>query len=309
MAMATDSCAALTTQGSVWTFCPSLGADVLFCVLFALTTVAHIAQMIWYKKWYSSVIVISAALQTTSYIIRGINIQQPSQSTLYIIWFVLMMIAPIWLNAYVYMVLGRMIYNFTTEATLLHIKAWTFGMIFVVLDIIAFFVQVIGAIVAASSSIMGGNLGSVGLDIYMGGCGFQQLCILGFLTYTILFHKRLRSISEVEAKRRATILIFVEYIIIVLITTRVVFRLVQYSQGFKSDISNHEAYEYALDSLPMFAGLVLLNIYHPGRLMPGREADIPSHKTRRMAARNGSPMGGRLAESKYTLVENPQADE
>ncbi|CAI6336113.1 unnamed protein product [Periconia digitata] len=195
------------------------------------------------------------------------------------------------------------------DAALLNIKAWSFGRLFVVLDIIAFFVQVIGAIVAASSSIKGGNLGSVGLDIYMGGCGFQQLCILGFLTCAALLHKRLRSIQEVEAKRRATILIFVEYIIIVLITIRIVFRLVQYSQGFKSDISNNEAYEYVLDSLPMFVGLVLLNIYHPGRLMPGQEADIPSHQARRMASRNGSPTRGRLTESKYALVENPPAYE
>ena len=45
-------------------------------------------------------------------------------------------LAPLWINAYVYMVLGRMVYNFTTSAKILGVKAWRFGLYFVLLDIV-----------------------------------------------------------------------------------------------------------------------------------------------------------------------------
>ena len=32
----------------------------------------------------------------------------------------------------------------------------------------------------------------------------------------------------------------------------------------------------------MFFALVILNIFHPGRIMPGKESDIPSRKMRRV---------------------------
>lgn len=62
---------------------------------------------------------------------------------------------------------------------------------------------------------------------------------------------------------------------------RIIFRLCEYSQGLDSNIPNHEAYQYCLDSLPMLAASVLLNIFHPARIMPGKVSDIPSRKERK----------------------------
>lgn len=55
---------------------------------------------------------------------------------------------------------------------------------------------------------------------------------------------------------------------------RIIFRLVEYSEGLDSTIPRHEAYQYALDSLPMLIALVVFNIVHPGRVM-GREETMP----------------------------------
>lgn len=65
---------------------------------------------------------------------------------------------------------------------------------------------------------------------------------------------------------------------------RIIFRLVEYSHGFKSDIPNHEAYQYALDSVPMLFALVVYNFFHPGRIMAGKESDFPSRKERKEMA-------------------------
>ena len=51
------------------------------------------------------------------------------------------------------MVLGRMVYNFTASAKILGLKAWRFGLYFVLLDIIAFVVQAVGASMASGNDI------------------------------------------------------------------------------------------------------------------------------------------------------------
>ncbi|TEY71536.1 hypothetical protein BOTCAL_0091g00210 [Botryotinia calthae] len=65
---------------------------------------------------------------------------------------------------------------------------------------------------------------------------------------------------------------------------RIIFRLVEYSQGLKSSIPNHEAFQYSLDSVPMLFALVILNIFHPGRIMADSDSNIPGRKARKSKA-------------------------
>lgn len=61
------------------------------------------------------------------------------------------------------MLLGRMVYNFTASARILDIKAWRLGLHFVLLDVVAFALQAVGAVIASEndapqSRIMKGNI-------------------------------------------------------------------------------------------------------------------------------------------------------
>lgn len=47
---------AVTTPDTLWSFCPSIAAAYVLIVAFALTVVAHIAQGIYHRKWYTWVI-------------------------------------------------------------------------------------------------------------------------------------------------------------------------------------------------------------------------------------------------------------
>jgi hypothetical protein len=62
---------------------------------------------------------------------------------------------------------------------------------------------------------------------------------------------------------------------------RIGFRLAEYAHGYKSTIPTHEAYQYCLDSAPMICSLVILNVFHPGRIMPGGDSNLPSRKERK----------------------------
>ncbi|TVY16682.1 Sphingoid long-chain base transporter RSB1 [Lachnellula arida] len=278
-----------------WNFCPSTAAAWLFFILFALTTCAHLVQGIWHRKSYCWVIVCSGALQTVNYVFRIISIKNPTslvidyhavERGLNANLFIATKIAPVFTNGFVYMVMGRMIWNYIPDATIFRITAWRFSTYFVVLDIIALIIQVIGAASAANSKSPKSQV-LTAIHVYMGGVAFQQFFILVFTIFAMRFHRtvlRLRR-QGVPGAASALPLLYAIYAVLLLITIRIVFRLCEYSQGLTSTIPSHEVYQYCLDSLPMLIALLILNVFHPGRVMPGSKSDIPSRKVRKAEGR------------------------
>ncbi|QKX61007.1 uncharacterized protein TRUGW13939_08153 [Talaromyces rugulosus] len=283
-----------------WSLCPSTPAAILFTVLFALTTVVHLSQAIYYKKIYCWVIVGSAFAQTINYICRIISIKHPNTLSPYAAWFVIILastdyamcsanpmanstqIAPLFTNAFVYMVMGRMVWNYIPNAKLYRVTAWRFSTYFVVFDIFALLIQVIGASSSGASRQANQKVLNA-IHIYMGGIAVQQFFIVVFFFFAIKFHRIiLEQVRQgVHGVSSVLPLLYAVYAVLLLITTRIIFRLIEYSHGFKSNIPDHEAYQYALDSVPMLFALVILNFIHPGRIMPGKESDLPSRKERR----------------------------
>lgn len=109
-------------------------------------------------------------------------------------------------------------------------------------------------------------------------------------------------------KRSGLILLFVNYAVVALITIRIIFRLIEYSSGFESTIPLREAYQYVFDSAVMMVALVLYNVFHPGRMMPGKESNLPSRKVRKAWKKAGQAPHGRLGEEhllpKYETAAN-----
>ncbi|KAL8796587.1 MAG: hypothetical protein Q9182_007332 [Xanthomendoza sp. 2 TL-2023] len=197
------------------------------------------------------------------------------------------------------MVMGRMVYNFTSRARLLGIKAWRFTLYFVLLDIVAFIIQAGGAASASGTNkpenevLLGEHWGQQppsnksalltclpGLHIYMAGVGFQQLFVLVFFYIAFRFQQQIKK-EQPSRLPQALALLYTQYAALLLITIRIIFRLIEYSKGLDSTIPNHEAYQYIFDTLPMFIALILFNVIHPGRIMPGAESDFPSRKERK----------------------------
>ncbi|KAK5165804.1 uncharacterized protein LTR77_008727 [Saxophila tyrrhenica] len=291
--MAPNQCSAVAAPDTLWAFCPNTGAAYAFTVFFGLSFIGHVAQGVLYKKAYTWVVAMSALWQTVAYIFRILSINEPASLGNYAAWFVLILVAPLWTNAFVYlvqMVMGRMVWNFTSRAKVFGISAWRFTSIFVVLDVVAFVVQVYGAASTQSSPTISNEEVLKDLHIYMGGVGIQQLFILVFLGYAIGFHRTIKRQTALDghARSRALVMLYTLYICLLLITIRIVFRLIEYSKGLQSTIPNHEAYQYCLDSLPMLVALVALNVVHPGRLMPGSDNNLPSRKERKNGLRHKS---------------------
>lgn len=77
---------------TLWNFCPSTAAAILFTILFALVTLAHLGQAILYRKTYCWVIVGSGLVQTVNYIFRIVSINNPNTLWPYAAWFVLILV-------------------------------------------------------------------------------------------------------------------------------------------------------------------------------------------------------------------------
>ncbi|KAK0761977.1 hypothetical protein N5P37_004777 [Trichoderma harzianum] len=275
----------------MWQFSPSLGASILFLVLFFLTTAVHLGQAIYYKQKYCWVIIMSGIWQVLTYIFRTISIQQPHSFNYYAAWFVLILVAPLWTNAFVYMVFGRMVWNYTDDRRVWRVKAQHFGFVFVLLDIVSFVIQVYGAARATAKDAPTDKV-LQGLHIYMAGVGIQQLFILIFCLFALRLLFRVRKESNEKAKSTklspAMLPLYTQFVVLALISLRIIFRICEYAQGLDSTIPLHEAYQYVLDSLPMLLALVAFNAVHPGRIMSDSKSDLPSFRMQENRTQIGS---------------------
>lgn len=126
-------------------------------------------------------------------------------------------------NAFAYMLLGRMIHFYLPDKKLCGIRAPSIAKYFVCLDILSFIVQGIGASMispgADQKTIMNG------IHIYMGGIGLQELFLLVFLSLVVIFHRRMGALEhggEALVKEGWKRLTWALYVVLTLITVRAV---------------------------------------------------------------------------------------
>jgi hypothetical protein len=120
---------------------PSLAAAVIFTVLFLLTSLFHLYQLIRARTWYFLALVIGAIFEMIGYIGRILCSQQSPNWTLgpFIIQSILLLVAPALFAASIYMILGRIIVAIDGEKYSL-IKRWWLTKIFVASDVLSFLV-------------------------------------------------------------------------------------------------------------------------------------------------------------------------
>jgi hypothetical protein len=137
-----------------------------------------------------------------------------------------------------------------------------------------------------------------------------HLCVSGLLAASLWMHSRKQYRDPAEAVYQATLCRVCSYsahnckirsasltllnreLLITFFQARIIFRLIEYSDGIHSSIPRHEVYQYCLDSLLMLIGSTLFNMVHPGQIMPGVAHDLPSRKDRKL--RDSSKQRGNL---------------
>ncbi|KAF5685293.1 phospholipid-translocating ATPase [Fusarium denticulatum] len=216
-------------------FYPNWEDNTAFAVAFDLSTVAHLAQAVILK-------------------------QGPEQAAYVTVSTLLFLLAPIWINAFIYMIVARLVHFV--------ISAQWLAKIFFIFDVMGFIIQVADG------------------HIYMVGIGIQLGCVVVFLVIHGIFYRELSlnaRIGKQETRSRwLKPLCWVVYIVLILIVVRVIFRLVEFggSANKNNVVLLHEEFQLYLDALPMLIALVLPNVVHPGQVLKGPGADFPSAKVK-----------------------------
>ncbi|KAH6716323.1 RTA1 like protein-domain-containing protein, partial [Leptodontidium sp. MPI-SDFR-AT-0119] len=241
-----------------WKYCPSVPAAFILFVLFACTTLFHIFQAFRYRKAFCWVLIMGGLWETLSFASRIASAHSPSKKGIYDASFLLLIISPLLINAFDYMLLGRMVTFYLPDDKLAGIRGSKMGVIFVCFDIM----QIGGGLLSLSKTAKTANLG---LHVYTGGVIFQQLLIICFLALTVKFKSLLRrDVSDRGTRQQGVVMIRVLRFSLLLITFRILFRIVEFSfsQGTSVNqyINHHEFFVYVFDAVPMFFALLLMNV-------------------------------------------------
>ncbi|KAF5547296.1 phospholipid-translocating ATPase [Fusarium napiforme] len=257
-------------------FDPSFAANLAFCVLFGMTTMVHLIQAILFKKLkkFCWVAIMGAAWETIGFAFKTLGSRDQQSQTYVILGQLFFLLAPLWVNAFVYMAVARMVYFRMPDRKLLGIKAIRMTLLFVWLDIILFLVQGAGGSMLSNNEDM--NVIRIGQKVYMAGVGLQLAVILIFIGITAFFYFKLRQL-EGRSMGRMGWLILTMLAVLILIVIRIVYRLIEFGPGVNehNQLLIHEEYPLGLDATPILIALVLLNIMHPGFVLRGPDSEFP----------------------------------
>ncbi|KAH8659858.1 RTA1 like protein-domain-containing protein [Xylariales sp. PMI_506] len=276
------------TCGAIWDYYPSFNAAVAFAAIFLLLTVVHIWQAAHYQKKWSWVIIMASIWETAAFASRAISSRFQQSDGIYLVFQIFILLAPLWVNAYAYIILGRMIHFFLPSGSLLGIPAATIGAIFVLLDLVSFVVQLVGGSMAGPTSSAEDQLKAI--HIYMGGIGMQQFFIIVFVGLLLAFWSKVplparRTQGGGSRLRGVLPLLFVLCASLAMISTRIIYRLVEFSSGsVDNPITSREIYFYLLEATPMVLAILVFNVVHPGKTIDGPGSEMPGLRATAKAA-------------------------
>ncbi|KAJ5675694.1 hypothetical protein N7462_008591, partial [Penicillium macrosclerotiorum] len=247
-------------------YTPSAAAAGIFTALFGLSSLMHFYQLVRTRTWFMIPFLIGAILETIGYVGRLLSSLESPGFTKgpYIMQSALILIAPAFLAASIYMTLGRIIYMLDAEKCSFISLKWL-TKIFVTGDVLSFLMQASGAGLMVSNS----NDPSTGEHVIIGGL-FVQIIFFGFFMISaVIFQSRItrnptaRSIELENIWRRH---MFSLYMASLLILIRSIVRVVEYLQGYDGYLMKNEVFIYVFDALLLFVTVLLIQYTHPSEI-------------------------------------------
>ncbi|KAL4935338.1 hypothetical protein BDV06DRAFT_234425 [Aspergillus oleicola] len=247
-------------------YAPAGAAGGIFTALFGICTLLHIYQLLRTRIWFMIPFTIGAVLECVGYVGRLLSSIQTPDFTKgpYVMQSALILIAPAFLAASIYMTLGRIIAMLDAERySVIPLRLLT--KIFVAGDVLSFLMQASGAGIMVKNT----NSAQTGENIIVSGL-FVQIVFFGFFVITAgIFELRaakqrlsvpsgLRSIW----RRHMMALCFTS----VLILIRSVIRVVEYLMGYDSYLIRQEVFIYVFDAFLMFIVVLAFNWIHPSEV-------------------------------------------
>ncbi|KAG8929823.1 hypothetical protein FRC03_010535 [Tulasnella sp. 419] len=250
---------------------PSEAAAGIFCALFAITAIVHIVQMFPKKAWVMAILILATLMEITGYITRIIASTRTSDTrTPRIISETTLVVAPAFLTAQNYMVVGRLISYVGGDLAVIPDKWIT--KIFVTADLICIVTQGLGAAVLSSSDSQ--SKIQTARVILLAGLIIQIVTFGVFLITTILFDMKAKRVKGGDVIRPLRRLFIAIYLAGTLITIRSIFRAAEFGSlkfnGVQQTgyLITHEWPFFIFDSVPIFIATAIFNIIYPSNYIP-----------------------------------------
>ncbi|EMR69789.1 putative rta1 domain protein [Eutypa lata UCREL1] len=223
--------------------------------------------MVRTRTWYLTALVIGALCETIGYAGRIVSAsEEPGCWTLgpFITQNILILVAPTFMAASIYMILGRIIVLTDGERYSLIKRRWL-TKIFVSGDAVSLLLQASGGGLMS----IGESLLDIGENTITGGL-FVQLAFFGFfVAVSAIFHRRMSRRPTSQARYplvRWRSYLTTLYVTSALIWVRSVFRVIEYIQGNDGYLMTTEAFVFVFDGLLMLGALTWMNWFHPSEI-------------------------------------------
>ncbi|PYI15052.1 RTA1-domain-containing protein [Aspergillus japonicus CBS 114.51] len=262
--------------GTSYGYQPSLAAGIVFCVLFGVSMLAHLVQMVWKRTWWCTVFVLGCATELIGWAGRTWSADCPYNSTAFLMQISTLIIAPTFFTAGIYVLLGRFIALMGPETSMLSPKLYLW--IFVTCDVVSLVVQAIGGGLASIAYNSADGNTEPGTHTMVAGIVFQLVSITVFVLLAADFVRRTLRLRLLQTMTGSVVPLLGAMILsVIVIYVRSIYRTIELSQGWSGYLITHEVYFIVLDGVMMVIAVAVFNIFHPGWLLP-KGAPKPFHR-------------------------------
>ncbi|KAJ5243096.1 uncharacterized protein N7469_001423 [Penicillium citrinum] len=248
-------------------YTPSATAGYAFMAIFGIATLVHIVMTIPFRAAYFIPLILGGICETFGYYGRAWSHESRFDIRSWALQEMLILCAPPLIAATVYMVLGRIIRSFEAEhLSSMRTKWLTF--VFVMNDVLCFCTQLGGAGVQVTGDA---NIMNIGKKVVLAGLIFSLVVFAFFILIAVKFHRRLNQaptpLLSMNPDVKWVPYMWAMYVACTAMMIRNLVRTIQFGASRTTDVNTKEAYIYVFDAFLMFLSILVLIVYHPGKLI------------------------------------------
>lgn len=283
----------LPEHATLYGYIPNEEVCITFIVLFALSTFIHIGQAAKYRLWWLyPTIVVGGICEVIGWSGRLWSSHQPRRLDPYLMQICTTILAPSWMTAANFTILGIIIRLLGTHYSWLSPRMYL--IIFLFFDLVALVGQAVGgaqaslAVQAGNDPTPGGNIMCYFIIVQMGAICLYTLCAAEFLA-RYHFNKPVRraratvtekdgenngqEVQVTEATRRRKMDARIKLMLLGLVLStlfifiRSIYRTIELLDGWTGRIITTEVYFNVLDGAAIVLSMYSINFLHPGFLL------------------------------------------
>jgi hypothetical protein len=295
---------------SIFRYQPSLVIAIVPLTLFGILTVGHAVSGWRYKTWtYTISILIGLSLELAGYVGRVLAHGNPFLKDYYLLQIVVLTTAPVLFCAAIYICLGRIVLICGPSLSRLP-PAW-YTPIFLTCDVISLSLQGAGGALTSTAADSAGR--QRGIDIMLGGLGFQVATIATFGVLFLEFLWRVHSVHNLDSNvqnaslvqsKKWTYFLWSLGSATMLILIRSIYRVAEMAGGYDGRLMKDENTFLVFEGVLIVLAVLLLLLFHPGAVMDGFGASV---KSKQKGLSNTSAWGssGEEGDSELSPMKKP----